>query len=132
MKHVNLDSAGLTLVELVVCIALAGVIVIALSGVTNNQLHLSQRGRYLNLVNSFAESEIETLRNDGFNSLNIGTTNLTSQLPSQLPPKSSASMTVVSAYTGVDQVSLTITYPDQGHNNTYNYTSLIGELGVGR
>lgn len=132
MKIKKLNSSGLTIVELLVTIAVAGIIISSLSEVVTGYLHLSQRGRYLNLANSYAEGEVESLRNQGYNSLSLGTTSLTSQLPSQLPSKSSASMTISSPYTGIKQVDLSVTYNDQGQAHTYNYTTYIGELGVGQ
>lgn len=131
MKAKNSDS-GFTLVEILVAIAAAGVIVGSLSQVVTTYVHISQRGRYLNLANSFIEGKAEAVRNAGYTSLTNGTTSLTSSLSSDLPPSKSASMTVSSPYTGIKQVDLTISFKDQGHTNTYSYTTYIGELGVGQ
>lgn len=136
----KLDQTGLTIVELLVTIAVAAVVITTMTEVTTNFLHTAQRGRYLNLANSFAEGEIEALRNQGYNSLSLGTSSLTSSLPSELPPKSTSSMTVTdpndpstgSPIAGIKQVQITVTYADQGQSNTYTYTSFIGELGVGQ
>ncbi len=133
MKLVKIkNEGGLTLVELLVTIALAAVVVVSLTTVVTTYLHVAQRGRYLNLANSFVESKFEQLRNNGFNSLSLGTTSLTSQLTPQLPLSRAASMTVSSPYTGVDQVDISISYKDQGKTQTYAYTTYIGELGVGQ
>lgn len=126
------DQNGFTLVELLVSIILAGIIIGSLAEVTNTYLHVSQSGRFLNLANSFAEGKIEALRNGGYNNLSTGTTSLTSALPSQLPPNSTASMDVTTPYTGIKKVYLTINYRDQGKIQTYNYVTYIGELGVGQ
>lgn len=123
---------GFTLVEILVAIAVAGVMVISLSQVTTNYLFISQSGRYLNLANSYMEAKVEALRNSGYNSLNLGTTNLTPSLPSQLPVGRSASMTVTNPYNGIKQVALTISYKDRGLTRTHNYTTYVGELGVGQ
>jgi prepilin-type N-terminal cleavage/methylation domain-containing protein len=125
-------SAGFTIVELLVTIALSGIIIGSLSQVVTTYLHLSQRGRYLNLANSYAEAKVETLRNQGYGSLNPGTTNLSSELPSQLPPTRSASMVISSPSGGIKQVDVTVTYTDQGQSNSYGYTTYVGELGVGQ
>lgn len=128
----KLNKDGFTLVELLVSIILAGVIISSLAQVTNTYLHVSQGGRFLNLANSFAEGKIETIRNGGYNNLSTGTTSLTATLPSQLPPGSTASMDVTTPYAGIKQVFLTLTYKDQGKNNTFNYVTYVGELGVGQ
>jgi prepilin-type N-terminal cleavage/methylation domain-containing protein len=125
-------SGGFTIVELLVVIALSGIVIGSLSQVVSTYLHLSQRGRYLNLANSYVEAKAETLRNQGYNSLSVGTVNLSSELPSQLPPTRSASMVISSPSDGLKQVDITVTYKDQGQSNSYNYSTYVGELGVGQ
>jgi prepilin-type N-terminal cleavage/methylation domain-containing protein len=133
MKHLKQKNAkGFTLVELMVTIVVAAIVITALNEVVTGFLHVSQRGRYLNLANSFVESEVEALRNESYNSLSVGTTSLTSQLPSQLPPASSGSITISNPQAGLKQIDLSVSYNDQGVSNTYSYTTYIGELGVGQ
>jgi prepilin-type N-terminal cleavage/methylation domain-containing protein len=126
------SEGGFTLVEILVGIAVGAIIVGILSQVTTTYLHISQRGRYLNLANSFIEGKVEALRNAGYNTLNNGTTSLTSSLPSDMPPSKSASMTISDQSTGLKKIDLSVSFNDQGHTNTYNYTTYIGELGVGQ
>lgn len=123
---------GYTIVELLVSIAVAGVLFGTLSEVVTSYVHTAQRGRYLNIANSYVEAEVESLRNIGYNGIALGTTNLTSSLSSQLPPNRSASLTVTSPSTGLKQADITISYNDQGKLNSYSYTTYIGELGVGQ
>lgn len=125
-------SAGFTLVELLVAIAVGAIVTGVLSQVVTSYVHVAQRGRYMNLANSYAESKVEALRNTGYNGLNAGTTNLTSELPSQLPPSRSASMIVTSPSSGIKQVDLYVSYKDQGQTNSFTYTTYLGELGVGQ
>lgn len=132
MKNKRLSTEGFTLVELIVAIAVGAIVTITLSQVVNNYVHLSQRGRWLSLANSFVEAKAEALRNGGYNGLSLGTVNITNELPSQLPPGKSATMTITSPSGGIKQVYLTVTYKDQGQNQTFNYTTYIGELGVGQ
>jgi prepilin-type N-terminal cleavage/methylation domain-containing protein len=132
MSKMRLAEGGFTLVELLVTIAVAAVVTLSLNQIVNNYVHLNQRGRYLSLANSFAESKIESLRNNGFNALSLGATNITSLLSAQLPPSRSASMTVTSPYTGIDQVDITISYKDQGQTVSYKYSTYVGQLGVGQ
>jgi len=132
MGNMKESSDGFTIVEILVSIAVAAIVTMSLNQVTTTYLHVSQRGRYLNLANSYAETKIEALRNQGYNSLALGTSSLTSSLPSQLPPVRSASMTVTSPLSGLKQVDLTVSYNDQGFSNSYSYTTYIGELGVGQ
>jgi prepilin-type N-terminal cleavage/methylation domain-containing protein len=132
MKYKKHGAGGYTLVELVVTIAVAGIFTLALTNVVTNYLHLWQRGRYLSLSSEFVESKVEALRNNGYNELILGSTNISNELPSQLPPQRSASMAVTSPSDGLKQVDITVTYKDQGQDNSYSYTTYMGELGVGQ
>lgn len=128
----KLPPGGFTLVELLVTIAVAGVVVGSLSQVTTSYVHTSQRGRYLNLANAYVEAKIEALRNTGYSGIPLGTVTLTSELPSQLPLVRSASMTVTNPSGGIKEIDITVSYKDQGQTNSYSYTTYIGELGVGQ
>ncbi len=125
-------QAGFTLVELLVSIAVAAIVIASLNIVVTSYLHVGQRGRYLNIANSYAEAKVEALRNNGYNSLNPGTTDVSSELPAQLPSPKSASLAVGNPSGGLKQVVLAITYQDQGQSHTYSYRADIGELGVGQ
>lgn len=124
-------QAGFSIVELILAIVVGITFISSMNLVVDNYTDLGKRNRNLLLVNSFAEAEIEQLRNNTYNSLNIGTTSLTSQLPSQLPD-ASGSMTVSQAQTGLKQIDLTISYNDLGTTRTYTYRTYEGELGVGQ
>lgn len=132
MKRLKSNQKGFTLVELLVAIAVGAIVTGSLSQVVTSYVHTAQRGRYLNLANSYVEAKVEALRNQGYNSLSTGTTSLTSELPTQLPPSRSGSMTVASPSGGIKQVDISVSYKDQGQTNSYSYTTYIGELGVGQ
>lgn len=125
------SQAGFTIVELIVAIVVGVTFISSLNLVTDNYTTLGKRDRNLVLANSFAEAKIEELRNNTYNSLSLGTTSLTSELPSQLPGASS-SMVVTQAQTGLKQVDLTISYNDLGISRSYTYRTYVGELGVGQ
>ncbi len=126
------SETGFTIVELLVAIAVGAIVTASLSQVVTSYVHLAQRGKYLNLANSYAEAKVEALRNAGYNSVGTGTTNISSELPAQLPPSRTASMTVSSPSGGIKEVDISVSYNDQGHNNALSYTTYIGELGVGQ
>ncbi len=113
-------------------IAVGAVIVASLSTVVTTYVHLSQRARYLNLANAYVEAKTEELRNNGYNSINLGTTSLNAELPASLPPSKNGSMTVTSPMSGIKQVDISVKYNDQGQVAAQNYTTYIGELGVGQ
>lgn len=125
-------QAGFTLVEILVSIALAAVVAASLNAVTTGYLHLSQRSRYLSLANAFAEAKVEALRNSGYNSIALGSTNITGELSTQLPPSRNATLNITKPLGGIKQVDISVSYQDQAQTNTLNYTTYIGELGVGQ
>lgn len=118
--------------EALVAIAVAAIVTGVLSQVVTSYVHVAQRGRYLNLANAYVEAKVEALRNIGYNGLTPGTTSLTSELTSQLPRSRSASMTIATPSGGLKKIDITISYNDQGQNNSYGYTTYIGEIGVGQ
>lgn len=128
----KLNSEGFTLVEIIVAIAVGAIVTVTLSQVVNNYVHLSQRGRWLSLANSYIEGKAESLRNAGYNGIPLGTTTLTSELPADMPVGKSASMIVTTPTGGIKKVYLTVSYKDQGQIQVYNYTTYVGELGVGQ
>ena len=130
MSTIKDSSGGFTLVELLVSIAVGAIVVASLNSLVTSYLHVSQRGRYLSAANSFVEGKVEAIRNNGYNSINAGTTSLNSQLPSTLPPGSSGSMVVSNPSNGLKQIDITVSYKDQGTVKSYSYTTYIGELGV--
>jgi prepilin-type N-terminal cleavage/methylation domain-containing protein len=132
MSGMRKSSDGFTIVEILVSIAVAAIVTMALNSVVTTYLHVSQRGRYLNLANSYVEAKVEALRNQGYNSLSTGTSSLTAELPSQLPLTRSASMNVTAPSGGIKQVDISVTYKDQGFSNSVSYTTYLGELGVGQ
>ena len=132
MSQIKDGQNGFTVVEIVVTIAVAAVILLSLNTALNAFLHLGQRGRYLSLESSFVEAEVETLRNNGYNSIGIGTTSLTSQMPSALPPSRTGTLVVTQPQAGIKQVDITVTYIDQKATQSFAYTTYIGEIGVGQ
>lgn len=126
------SSDGFSIVELVIAIVVGVTFIGSMNLVVDNYDNLSRRDRNLVLANSFAEGEMEALRNQGYNSLSAGTTDISGQLPTQLPTPRSSSLTISQPQAGLKQIKVSLTYNDQGASRTYNYTTDIGELGVGQ
>jgi prepilin-type N-terminal cleavage/methylation domain-containing protein len=128
-KH---KQAGFTVIELLVAIAVVGILVPTLSGFVTELNALNDRARDLTIVNSLAENKIESLRSKGFTSLSDGTTTFTTELPVTLGSPKSATYVVSTPHTGIKQIDMTISYKDHGRIQTAQYTTYIGELGVGQ
>lgn len=125
-------ESGFTIVELLVALIVAAVLVGSVQLIYTNQTYLSERGRDLVLSNAYAEGKMESLRSKGFIGLNDGTTDITSELPSELSPPRSGNMVISTPNTGLKKVTITISYNAQGETKTETYTTFIGELGVGQ
>jgi len=128
----DIQAAGFTIVELVVAIVVSGIVISTVNLIVVNQVHLSERNRDLVLANAYVEGKVESLRSAGFKSLTIGTTSITSELPSELSSPRSGSLVVSSLNASTDKVDVSVSYNDQGATRSYTYTTYIGELGVGQ
>ena len=125
-------QAGFTVVELLIAIAVVGILVPTLAGLVNTLNRLNDRARDLNIVNSLAENKTESLRSMGFTALSDGSTSFTAELPTTLGSPKSASYVISTPNTGIKQVDMTITYNDHGKTQTMRYRTYVGELGVGQ
>ena len=126
------DQRGFSIVELILAIVVGVGFIAGMDVIVNDYLHLGQNSRNLILANSYVEGKIEALRSTGYNGLSNGTTDLASELPSQLSSPRSGSMIISSPSSGLKQVDISVTYTDQGANRTYSYRTYVGELGVGQ
>lgn len=123
---------GFTIIELLVTIAVVGILVPTLAGFVNTLNRFNDRARDLTLVNSLAENKIESLRSIGYSGVSTGTTSFDSELPATLGSPRSASYTVTAPHTGIKQIDLTISFNDHGTTQTVDYRTFVGELGVGQ
>ncbi len=126
------QQSGFTIVELIIAMVVGSIFASITSLIVVNQSRISQHGRDLTLANSFAEVKIEGLRSAGFNNLTAGTSDITSELPSELKAPRSSVLSILDISPGVRQIDLSITYSDQGTPRTFEYRTYVGELGVGQ
>lgn len=126
------NSEGFSIVELIISIVVGVTFISSMNLVVNNYTNLGKRGRNLVLANSYAEAKMEALRNKGFQSIALGTSDLTSELPSQLPQPRGATLIVSQPQAGLKQVDVSVSYNDLGISRSYSYRTYIGELGVGQ
>ncbi len=128
-KH---TEKGFTVIELLVAIAVVGILVPALAGFVNTLNRFNDRARDLALINSLAENKVESLRSIGYVGVGNGTTSFASELPPTIGSPKTATYTVTTPNTGIKQIDINITYNDHGETKTVNYRTYIGELGVGQ
>jgi prepilin-type N-terminal cleavage/methylation domain-containing protein len=123
---------GFTIIELLITIAVVGILVPTLAGFVNTLNRFNDRARDFTLVNSLAENKVESLRSIGYSGITTGTTSFSSELPATLGNPKSASYTVTTPNTGMKQVDVTISFNDHGTTQTVKYRTYVGELGVGQ
>jgi prepilin-type N-terminal cleavage/methylation domain-containing protein len=125
------SEAGFTIVELLIAIALFGLVVpsIILSILSLNQIN--DRASDLTVANILAENKVESIRSAGYNTLTNGSTvDFTSELPNSFTAPKSANYTVSEPQTGLKKIDIAIQYTDRGVSRTLNYSTLMSELGV--
>lgn len=127
-----LKSHGFTVIELLITIAVFGIVLPAMAAGINNLIVLNNRARDLSLANLIAENKTEQLRNAGYNSLSVGTVSFSGELPAELAPPKSAIYTVTNPSAGLAEISITISYKDYSQTRSLQYKTRVSELGVGQ
>lgn len=123
---------GFTIVELVVTVVIAGIIIPAVALALNNLAAINHRARDYALANDIAQNKVETLRSDGYNSINIGTVDFSNELPASMGSPKSASYTISSPAAGEKQVDISISFTEYNATRNLKFRTYISELGVGQ
>jgi type II secretory pathway pseudopilin PulG len=131
MKQAD-KASGFTIVELLVTLLACAIMIGGVSIAVNSQSVIAQRHRDMVIANAYANSKVESLRSKGFLGLSNGTTDLTSELPDELKAPRGSTLVISDESVSVKRIELSVTYSERGESRTFNYTTLIGELGVGQ
>ena len=124
---------GFTIVELIVTIVILGIAVTGIADLYYTMEIAEVQSQHLDLATRAARSEIEDLRNNGYNALvSQGTINFTSTLPTSLPRNRQGTVVVSQPVSGLVQVDVTVTYTDYNQPKTVKLTSDIGVIGIGQ
>lgn len=125
------DSAGFTIVELLVTIAIIGITTASLSSLFISIQNVQRQTVYTDSATRAAEREVETLRNDNYESLTPGQSiDFSDQLPSSLPSGSTGSVAVSQPADDLRRVDVTVTYTANGQQRKVELSSLIGVIGI--
>lgn len=132
----DIDAAqkegGFTLVELLVTIVVLGIVISSLGGLYYLMQITEVQSQHYDIAVRAARTEIEDLRNNGYNSLTPGSNiNFTSSLPAALPRDKNGSVAISQPVSGLRRVDVTITYTDYGKSQTVELSSDIGIIGLG-
>lgn len=125
------NDGGFTILELVVTIALIGLIIPTIFLTTSSLMTINKRSRNIALVNIAAENKIESLRSSGYNSIPSGTSIFTNELPKELSSPKVATLSVV-ASGGKKTIDISISFQDANKQRSVQYRTYISETGVGQ
>jgi prepilin-type N-terminal cleavage/methylation domain-containing protein len=126
-------SGGFTLVELMVTITVLGLVITGIGGLYYMMQIAEVRSQHLDLALRAARTQIESLRNNGYNALTPGSNiNFTASLPSSLPTDRVGTVVVSQPLPELRRVDVTVTYTDYGKAQTVTLSSNIGVIGIGQ
>jgi prepilin-type N-terminal cleavage/methylation domain-containing protein len=126
-------SRGFTLVELMVTITVLGLVISGIGGLYYIMQITEVRSQHLDLALRAARTQIESLRNNGYNALTPGSNiNFTADLPTDLPPDRTGTVVVSQPLPELRRVDVTVTYTDYGKAQTVTLSSNIGVIGIGQ
>jgi len=129
----TLDDKGFTLVELLVTIIVLGVVITSLGSLYYLMEITGVQSQHYDLAVRAARTEIEDLRNNGYNALTPGTNiNFTASLPTSLPKGRTGTAAVSEPLPGLRRVDVTVAYSDYGKQQTIILSSDIGVIGIGQ
>ena len=133
VTKLSVNSSGFTLVELLVTIIVLGIVISSLGGLYYLMEITGVQGQHYDIAVRAARTEIEDLRNNGYNSLTPGSSiNFTASLPSALPIDKTGTVVVSEPLPGLRRVDVTIAYSDYGKQQTVILSSDIGVIGIGQ
>jgi prepilin-type N-terminal cleavage/methylation domain-containing protein len=135
MNEVKSNQSGFTLIEIVTVILISSIMMIGLATSAQSIRQINARSRDVAVINSIAEDKIEQIRAQTFVALEDGVYDFTDELPKTINNSRSAQYVISSpnaSNPAIKQVSVTISHNDFGDTVSYDYTTLIGELGVGQ
>lgn len=126
-----LRPAGFTVVELLVTIIVMGMVITGISSLFLTVQRVQVQTAYLESATRAAQREIESLRNDNYDSLTPGQNiDFTSALPTNLPKNRTGVVTVTEPINGLRRVDVLVSYSDGSGQHKVNLSSLIGVIGI--
>jgi prepilin-type N-terminal cleavage/methylation domain-containing protein len=132
-SNLSNSDEGFTLVELLVTIIVLGIVITSLGGLYYLMEITGVQTQHYDTAVRAARTEIEDLRNNGYDSLTPGTNiNFTSSLPSSLPNGKTGTAAVSEPLPGLRRVDVTVTYSDYSKVQTITLSSDIGVIGIGQ
>ena len=129
----KINQLGFTLIELLITIMVLSIVITSLGDLYYLTQIAAVQSQHYDVAVRAARSEIEDLRNSGYDALTPGQNiNFTSSLPTGLPSSATGTAAVSEPVSGLRRIDVTITYKDYGKNQTIELSSDIGIIGIGQ
>lgn len=131
----KLNKLGFSLTEIVIVIALAGVIVIVLANIPAT-LGLIGQSNHQSLANQIIDMKIEDLRSQGFENLGNGTSTITDTRLNQLPGSSSevviedCPLAVCTNSEEVKKITVKVTWNEAKGSKEVKVVTFVGKGGL--
>lgn len=126
----NKKEFGFTLVELVVSIAVIGIVTTSVVSLFGSIQSTQRRTAYMETATRAAQRQMESLRNNNYNNLTAGQTiDFTGQLPTSLKNRS-GTVVVSEPSPGLKRVDISVAYYEGTTQQQVNLSSLVGILGI--
>lgn len=122
---------GFSLVELIVAMAVFGIMAIGVINLFISIDALQRRAQRVETATRAAETQIESLRNNHYNSLETGTTlDFSDELPDNLPEPRTGEVEITEPTPGLKRLEVTVTYAQEPQDKSITLTGLIGSIGI--
>ena len=125
------NARGFTIVEIVISTAVVGIIVAALSTLFLGIQRSQTQSNYKESATRAALRQVESLRNNNYNTLTPGVNiDFSADLSPKLPNGSTGTTVVSEPSPGLRRVDVTVAYPDGSEQREVTLSSLIGVIGI--
>ncbi len=125
------NEAGFTIAELITTIIVFGIVAVVISNLVLSNQSIQRKTAMLESATRAAQREVESLRNNNYNTLTAGQTiNFTNELPDNLPSSKSGTVVVSEPSPGLKRVDVTVSYNDGSKDREVKLSSLIGVIGI--
>lgn len=115
------NSQGFTLVEVVVALVIIATVIASASAMVRSMGTSSNESSYISSAASFAQDQVEALRNRDYDDLPSHQDFSAEDLPENLPLPRSATVVVGETRPGLKQVTVTVVYGE----TTQTYVTLV-------
>ncbi len=129
----SIQEAGFTLIEILITIIVLGLVITSLADMYYVIQTTETKSITYDSAVRAARTEIEDLRNNGYDTLTPGTTlTFTPTSSSNLPSNATGSVAISEPMYGLRRVDVTVSYVQYGQTINVELSSEIGIIGLGQ